>query len=103
MVDKNKVEKLIQQIQLADSIEIIGVGSDCECRWDGEVKGDPENQVLLLTWEDDGTQEFSVILTEQGLSDAKCDGNAILCNDHEGNETQIFLWKLSPLDIIFVK
>jgi hypothetical protein len=99
MINKIKVMNLLAQIGVADTIELVGDCPAVDMEWDSEVKGDPENQVLLLTWEDEEHQEFSVILTEQSLSDAEIDGNHITCDDHEGTATYIRLWQHRAMDI----
>jgi C-terminal processing protease CtpA/Prc len=99
MIDKIKVENLITQIQVADTIELVGECPTCVVAWDCEIKGEPENQVLLLTWADDQHQEFNVILTEQSLSNAKIVENTITCEDHEGDQTYIRLWQHQGMDI----
>ena len=99
MIDQIKVTNLLAQIGVADTIELVGDCPAVHMEWDSDVRGESENQVLLLTWEDNEHQEFSVILTEQGLSDAEIDGNYITCDDHEGNTTYIRLWKHQAMDI----
>jgi len=98
MVNQDKVKKLIHQITKADYISLQGDCVECEVGWETEVEGDPENQVIYFSWMENG-YAYSVIITEQGLSDAIIDDNEISCKDHEGNDTVICLWKTVPLSI----
>jgi len=99
MVNKTKVNNLLTHIAQCDTVEVAGEAENVRISWDGEIKGDPENQILLLTWEDDEGQEFSVILTEQGLSAATVEGNTIACEDCEGDEFLLRLWDLKEHNI----
>jgi hypothetical protein len=104
-VNKIKIKNLIAQLQVADQIEVRGEHESVRLVWDeADIKGDPENQVVLLTWlDDDETSEwnaceFLIILTEQGLSDARVSGNNIFCKDHEGNKIHLCLWERHGMD-----
>jgi hypothetical protein len=94
MVNKIKVENLIAQLESCDCFEITGESPLLNSlSWDAEVTGDPDNQVCLISWIDDEGLEYSVILTEQGLSDARVCGHRINCDDHEGEPIEIALWR----------
>jgi len=100
MINKEKVEQLIEQIRYCDVYEVVGESPFLnDVTWDTEVIGKPDNQVLLIKWHAVWGQEFSVILTEQGLSDAVIDENKIICKDHEGDEITIALYSTNPLHI----
>jgi len=104
MINKEKVKQLIDHIKCCDVYEVLGESPWLNnVSWDSDLNGDPENQVLLIPWHDDEGQEFSVILTEQGLSDAVIEENKITCNDHEGDEITIALYSTDPLHIFLDK
>jgi hypothetical protein len=99
MINKIKVNNLIQQILNAAIVDVMGEATGVKVEWDvEEATGDPKNQVLLLTWEDEGKQSFSVIFTERGLSDARVSGNNIFLKDHEGEKTHLVLWEQIGMD-----
>ena len=102
MINQVKVGNLVTQLSVAYSVEVAGENENVRVDLGGDPTGDPENQVVLLTWEDDPEHnqpglEFSVILTEQGLSDALVKGNSIFCLDHEGEEVHLRLWERQPM------
>lgn len=101
MVKRQKVKQLIHQITHANYVEIMGECPDVNVEWDGDVTGSPDNQILLLTWKSE-LFNYSVILTEGGLSEARKDsGGNLIVDDHEGNETLIRLWERKQIDVVF--
>lgn len=103
MIDKIKVKNLLTQLEVADTIEVAGEHENVQWHIAGDVVGDPENQVVLLTWvndvedSDSYAADFSTILTEQGLSDAQVSENNIYCEDHDGEEVHLRLWNRTPM------
>lgn len=94
MINKTKVKNLITKLELADQIEDIDNSKIYKLDWSiCEVTGDPDEQAALLIYNDS-----PIILTERALSNARTEGNSIFCEDHEGNEVQLCLWRLQPLD-----
>ena len=94
MINKIKVKNLIAQLETCDEFEVTGDSPMLNgVEWTVEVTGEPNNQVCLITWYDVEGQEFSVILTEQSLSDANVNSNRIYCEDHTGNMIEIALWR----------
>lgn len=94
MINKIKVENLLAQLQSCDCFEVTGDSPLLEgLAWDTEVTGEPDNQVALITWNDEEGQEYSIVLTEQGLSEAHVCGHRINCEDHEGEPVEIALWR----------
>ena len=96
-MNTEKIEKLLKLITDAGMIVIDDSpylhGVDVE-----DTTGEPDNEVVHATWEDDD-KEFSVIFTEQGLSDAAFEGNTIILEDHEGTLSSINLYDLTAVDI----
>jgi len=98
MIDIIKVTNLVTQLQVADQIEVVGETEKASMEWDDCCAlGDPENQVVYLTWEDDNGYLSNTILTEQGLNDAKVSSNSIILNDYEGEEVHLRLWERTPM------
>lgn len=57
-----------------------------------EPIGNPNNEVVFFTWEDaDGT--YSLTLTEGGIQAGQWKGQSFFCEDHEGDEVQISLYR----------
>ena len=64
-----------------------------------EITGKEDNEVLRMNWVDD-EQEFSVIFTEIGLSNAIMSSDHLISlYDHEGSQSVIRLYSLVPLKI----
>ena len=102
MIDKIKIENLLKQLDVASCVEVAGENENVWVDLGCDPVGDPENQVVLLTWDDDPEHnqpglKFSVILTEQGLSDARVSENSIFCLDYEGEEVHLRLWERQPM------
>ena len=98
MIDIIKVTNLVTQLRVADQIEVVGETEKASMEWDDCCAlGDPENQVVYLTWEDDDGYLSNTILTEQGLNDAKVSSNSIILNDYEGEEVHLRLWERIPM------
>lgn len=101
MIDKEKVNKLISYIVNCDVFEVVGESPWLHgVQWDGLATGEPDNQVMLINWFDAEGQEFSVILTEEGLQNATIEDNKIICKDHEGDEFEIAVYSTEPIEII---
>jgi len=98
MINKVKVENLVSQLQVADQIEVVGETETAAMNWDdAEPIGDPENQLIYLSWENDDGYLYNTILTEQGLNDAQVSENSIILVDYEGEEIHLRLWERKPM------
>ena len=94
MIDKIKVKNLLAQLQSCDGFEVNRESPMLDgLAWEAEVKGEPNNQIALISWCDEDAQEYSIILTERGLSDAQVSGQCINCYDIEDNPVDITLWR----------
>jgi hypothetical protein len=60
--------------------------------------GEPENEVILFTWDSEGIQ-FSVKITEAGLDAAVPVGCALTLIDSEGDYFTIELWSLKIVPV----
>lgn len=93
-MNQEKIKSILAAIQSAESVfldDAPHVGFTIS-----DVTGEPDNEVLMLYWHDDEGLEYSVKFTEEGLSAASIDGNSISANDHEGNDSLISLYDLTP-------
>jgi hypothetical protein len=94
----NKLQKLLRLIEnvacvtCEDSPLLNSVQVD-------NIIDESDNEVLLINWYDDEGQEFVVKFTEEGLSKAKIVGHSIFAKDHEGEESQINLYTIMPVDV----
>ena len=88
-----KVKNLIAQLETCDCYEVVGDSPYLDgLNWAGEVKGDPNNETVLITWNDEEGLEYNVVLTEKNLSQAHVSGNNIFCEDQNGDDIHIRLW-----------
>lgn len=60
--------------------------------------GEEDNEVFNFHWKSDEF-EYSVTITEIGLSNANFKDNQIRLNDHEGTHTVITLFSVNPLTV----
>lgn len=61
-----------------------------------EPIGDAANEVVRFAWEDQDAS-FEIILTEGGIAAGKWEGDSFFCEDHEGDEVQISLYRHLPV------
>lgn len=92
-MNKTKINNLVRQIVSADFVEVVGEHESVWIQWDGPAMGDPDNQILLLTWE-----SGDILFTELGLNHASVRGNSITLEDHEGDKTHLRLWVRKPMN-----
>lgn len=61
-----------------------------------EATGEADNEVVCFSWEEE-EGSFSCKLTEAGISAGQWVDNSFFCEDHEGEDVQITLYKTIPL------
>ncbi|NEX60119.1 hypothetical protein [Noviherbaspirillum galbum] len=65
--------------------------------WDIATEtGDPENQVVLFHWENEGLI-FTTILTEGGIAAGRLKDECFVCDDFEGEPTIIRFFKVREI------
>jgi len=96
-MNTNKIDSIYGQIINADevhskndSVVLVGTYS--------HPTGEPENEVILFTWDSEGIQ-FSVKITEAGLDAAVSVGGALTLIDSEGDYFTIELWSLKIVPV----
>lgn len=94
---------LTQMLALLAQAQIAYIdGSPALDKWDrAEATGQPDNQVVRFSWEQDGDL-YEVKLTEEGLAQAtfNAEEGVFEIPDHEGEPTKLFLATLIPLTLV---
>lgn len=90
--------QVIQLLALLNNADAVEVDSPLLQEWEtDEPTGDPENQILNFTWVDDDGDKFSCTLTEAGVANGNWSGNSFVCDDDEGEQVKLTLYKLTPI------
>jgi hypothetical protein len=95
-MNRTKIEALIHAISTADRVEVDG--NVITYINTGDLDGRPENDVVLLSWEEFDL-DYNIKLTEEGLDGAVAVDNELVLNDSEGDATTIKLFKFVKQNI----
>ena len=102
-INLTKVKWLLAKIEKADALRLDGQLIHNACNDSDRLEistpmGDPENEVLLCEYEEEGLC-WSFKFTEHNLSEAKLDRFRIRLRDHEGTRVKMFLLKFQRIPI----
>lgn len=88
--------EFIERLHQADIVELDSSG--VLYRWTtSKVTGEPGNQVVRFTWDDDEGQSYAVILDEAGIAEGEWDRNTLRCVDTDGDPVSVMLYRIVPL------
>lgn len=88
--------EFIERLHHADVVELDSAG--VLYRWTtSKVTGEPGNQVVRFTWDDDEGQSYAVILDEAGIAEGEWDRNTLRCVDTDGDPVSVMLYRIVPL------
>jgi hypothetical protein len=91
-----QVGKFLELLTQAD--EVCVDDSPRGTRWTtSPMTGEPDNQVVHFSWEDEKRQLYSVTLTEAGIGVGKWVETSFFCEDVDGEDTQISMYKAMPI------
>lgn len=91
-----KITSLLKNITKAGLIKIIFNGEEAFVGFStSDINGIYDNEVLRLYWSS-VDEDYSVIITEQGLDEAAFYDNIIELTDHEGDNVTLKLFDLVP-------
>lgn len=65
---------------------------------ESDITGDPENEFLLISWQDEDGYEFDAKLAEGQNPEVKAKSHALTFVDTEGDEIELLLFKIIPLE-----
>lgn len=95
-MNNNKLQEVLALVENADMITVDNgpmlSGSDVS-----DVTGEPDNEVVCLSWVDDAGLSFGCKLTEGGIAAGEWVGAEFVCDDHEGQPTALRFFKVTPL------
>lgn len=90
-----KLEHFMQLVFRAVVIEVND--SPYITRWTvSSATGHSDNEVLRLGWSEEG-EDYTVVLTEGGIEGGEWDGDTFSCEDRDGDEVEIQMYRLTPL------
>lgn len=85
-------------LALLESADAVNLESPLLTSWDvSEPNGADSNQVAHFQWTDDDGLVFSVTLSEEGIAKGQWAGNSFFCEDADGEEVQLTLYRLVPI------
>jgi DNA-directed RNA polymerase subunit M/transcription elongation factor TFIIS len=96
-----KVKRILDAINSAD-VMVVADSPYLHSVQTESPQGDPDNEVLRANWHDAEGLEFEVKFTEAGLFQARIEGHAVIATDHEGEETKIELFRLTPMRLLAI-
>lgn len=61
--------------------------------------GEEDNEVAIFDWVDEEGLTYCIKLTEGGIANGKFKDDAFICEDHEGEQVNVKLYKLTPIQV----
>lgn len=89
------LKRLLDHIAASDTV-VVDDSPNATRVTTSTVTGEPDNEVLCITWTDEKGWDFEVKFTEAGFRGATIAGNEIALPDHEGEPTTLYLYDLAP-------
>lgn len=87
--------RVTEFLKLLESAGAVNAGGPLLSSWDiAEPNGENDNQVVSFSWVDDDGANFGYTLSEAGIAGGKWVGDCFFCEDTEGDEAQIRIFKL---------
>jgi hypothetical protein len=89
-----KIWNLVEQIESAEAViidKLLCTVNVCQA-----INENPSNQLVYISWTDFEDRVYTIKLTQRGLDNAVVKKNMIILEDHEGEETTIYLYNLTP-------
>ena len=87
--------RVTEFLKLLESAGAVNAGGPLLSSWDiAEPNGENDNQVVSFSWVDDDGANFGYTLSEAGIAGGKWVGDCFFCEDTEGYEAQIRIFKL---------
>lgn len=99
MMNTKKIDSLLEQIETADLVQVADSPLLHSVNVDGLATDTESNEILMMKWSDDEGLEFMVKFTESNLNNANVIGNKIRLSDHEGEDSIITLFSLTPMKV----
>lgn len=91
-------EKVKQFMEALGKADAITANSPLLTHWDtADLTGEPDNEVVHLSWVDDDGNTYRCILTEGGIADGTWTDEAFCCYDSEGDTVSITMCRFQPL------
>ena len=95
--NQNNAQAVLAFLELLSQADTVTAGGPVLSGWDAtEPTGSPDNELIRFSWEDND-HFFSVVLTEGGIANGQWKGNAFVCEDSEGDEVEICLFKQTSI------
>ena len=61
-----------------------------------EIRGDYDNEVMLVTWDEDG-QDYAIRVPEEGNKEIEREGHKLVFTDDEGEPFELHLFREVPI------
>lgn len=89
--------KFVQMLKTAECVQLDD-GPLLTSWATSEVNGDPDNEILQVSWESEGLL-YSAKFTERGVSEGRFDSEpaVFILEDAEGSECRLRLYTLTPI------
>lgn len=97
-MNADKVSQVYNLILNATQVYSVGDREFIESAF-SDLDGDPDNEVVHFSWEDEVGNEYWVNITEAGLDAAVVKDNQLVLVDSEGDEFVVRLYLLTRLQL----
>ena len=94
---KIELQDALDLIESADIVKLLdGDGYIIPHITTDEIRGDYDNEVMIVTWDEDG-QDYAIRVPEQDNEKVERDGHKLTFMDNEGEPFELHLFREVPI------
>ncbi len=94
---KIELQDALDLIESADVVKLLhGDGYIIPHITTDEIRGDYDNEVMIVTWDEDG-QDYAIRVPEQDNEKVERDGHKLTFMDNEGEPFELHLFREVPI------
>lgn len=94
---KIPLQEALDLIESSDAVKLLdGDGYILPHITTDDIRGDYDNEVMLVTWDEDG-QDFAIRVPEEGNKTVERDGHKLIFCDNEGETFELHLFREVPI------
>jgi hypothetical protein len=94
---KIQLQEALDLIEAADVVKLLdGDGYITPHITTDEIRGDYDNEVMIVTWDEDG-QDYAIRVPEQDNEEVERDGHKLTFMDNESEPFELHLFREVPI------